>query len=117
MTPVNFMCSQTGGAEKQRRVCGLSEDNQASFHKNEAGFIVSLRGQVGQADVPAGAFRRAVALIQIAHICNMRNFLLIKEGSQVTVQDEGFTLGFVFELLNPILCVISKSAMCNYGNH
>lgn len=32
-------------------------------------------------------------------------------------RDDGFTLGFVFEIRNPILCVISKSTMCNYGNH
>lgn len=80
-------------------------------------FYYFFQRKVGQADVAAGAFRRAFAVIQITHICDTRNFLLIKEGSQVMAQDDGFTLGFVFELLNPILCVISKSTMCNYGNH
>ena len=37
--------------------------------------------------------------------------------SQVMVQDDSCTLEFVFQLLNPMLCVISKSTMCNYGNH
>lgn len=119
MTPANFMRSQTGRAEKQRRVCECSEDNQAPIHKNESGLMISFRGKLDKLMsllVPSGKLFSSPSF-RFTHIWNMRIFLLIKEGSQVMAQDDGFTLGFVFELLNQILCVISKLTMCNYGNH
>lgn len=124
MTPANFVRSQTGRAEKQRTVCEHSEDNQAPIHKNESGDMISFRGKFDKLMsllVPSGKLFSSPSY-RFTYIWNMRVFLLIKEGSQVMAQDDfkhkpqGFTLGFVFELLNPILCVISELTMCNYGN-